>query len=208
MTTADPTKSVDAQIAEHMAKWLASEPYSQDVRYINETHILKRINKDTGTSTRTYLPEYALEESDRARISVLPISMTQTRIARNYWKEDYVIDTLVHQRLVDALMPDFSGYLPEETAEERQAGWRERVTFFGDQVTKLADEVRMTYETRGYSGGGAPLQIPGAEDGLCARWLHCTRQRMWENAQVEDLQVMFCNVRHSWVLYRKVLTYA
>jgi hypothetical protein len=205
--TGDPTLSVESQIADHMAKWLESQPFTQEVRYIQETHILKSVNKDRGTSTRTYLPEYALEESDRARISVLPVSLTTTRLARNYWKEDYVIDTLVHQRLLDALMPDFSDSLPADTAEERTAGWRESVTQFGDQVTKLADEVRMAYEHRNYGGGGAPVQIPGTENEMCAMWLHCNRQRLWETAQVESLHVMFCNVRHSWVLYRKVLGY-
>jgi hypothetical protein len=208
MTTDDPTKSIEAQIGEHMARWLSEEPFTQDVKYIKETDILKQINKDTATATRTYLPEYAMEESDRARISVLPISMTQTRIARNYWKEDYVIDTMVHQRLEDALIPDFTGYLPEETAEERQDGWLDKVTEFGDQVTKLADEIRMSFEQRGYGGGGAPVQVPGSDLGMCAMWLHCVRQQIWATAQVETLHVLFCNVRHSWVLYRKVPGYA
>ena len=206
--TGNPVLSVEAQIADHMAKWMAGEPFSHEVRYIDNTSILHQINIIKGTATRTYLPEYTLQESDRPRISVVPVGMTQTRIARRYWKEDYTVDTIVHQRIDNALIPTFAGQLPEESVEERQGEWQDNFNTYCDAVTKLADEVRMAFESRGCCGGGAIVQIPGLEQTMCARWLHCNRQLFWTLADVSTVHVLFCNIRHSWVLYRRVLDYA
>lgn len=207
ITTGNPTQSIEAQIAEHMAKWLALQPFEPEARYIDNTSVLRNLNIVKGTSTRTYLPEYALEESERPRISVVPVSMNQTRIARKYWKEDYVIDTIIHQKIEDNLMPTFSSELPEESVEERQGDWQDNFNRYCDSVTKLADEVRMSYESPGCCGGGANVLVPGLEQELCARWLHCNRSLMWALAEVSRLHVLFSNIRHSWVLYRRVLDY-
>lgn len=206
MSADDPNKSIEAQIGEHMAQMLASEPFVQEIEYIDET-MRDNLHGPYGTVVRTYLPEYALEDCDRARISVLPVSMTRSRFVKTWWQEDYLIDTIVHQRLLNPYLPDYTGKLPSKNVEIRQAKWRESVTNFGDNITKLADQISMVWEPRG-DCCGARVNVPDSSDSICAVWLNCMRSALFERVQIEEKHVVFCALRHFWRLYRPVKTYA
>lgn len=205
MSQDDPNKSIDAQIGEHMAQMIASEPFVQEVEYINET-MRDNLIGPYGTVVRTYLPEYALEDSDRARISVLPVSRNQLRFTRSHFQEDYVISTIVHQRLKSAYLPDYSGKKPSKTIEDRRKKWRENITEYGDNITKLADQIALVFEPLDCCG--AVINVPDCSDSICAKHLNVVRGQMYEMAEVDDKHVIFCVLRHTWRLYRPVKTYA
>ncbi len=199
----DPTQSVEAQIGEHMASFLADEVLLQEVRYIDETERSTLKQVPFGTAVRTYLPEYEMEECDRIRVSIVANSMTQLRVFRDMFREDYFIDTIVHQRLMDSDLEP-RGELPSSTVESRQDQWRAMVTERGDEITKIADQIAKAFERKSCCTG-ARVSVTESEENSCAVWLNYQRGEFYSRGDVGTQHVIYCGIRHHWVLHRRLM---
>ncbi len=193
-----PTLSIEAQIGEHMATVLTNDGFRYEIKWIQETD-RSNLTGDEGTVCRTYLPEYAFEHSDKPRISIILFSSRHERVFRNKFMEDYFIDTVVHQRLTD---PGTTKKTTTENVRSREEQWRQKITIFGDIVTKICEQVRITFEKR--SNSGAAFIAPGDTQPNCATWLNAQRDVTFQHVDVNERHLVICVARHLWRTYRTV----
>ena len=176
------TKSTDALIGQHMADRLDQHGLLTSI--VQQSETLPDIASSKYASViRTYIPDYQ-HEDDKLRVTIIPATFTQSRWARNTWKENYGIDTVVHQR-IEVIDTDDGKY---------------NITKSGDFVTRVAQQVQRFFECP--SEGGAKIDNDPCTDCLCAVWLNCIRSVIYNIAEVPDMHLVVTTIRHNWLFYR------
>lgn len=174
-------KSTDALIAQQMADSLDQHGFITSVVQQPETIPDIRDSK-YASAVRTYIPEYD-HEDDKARITIIPATYIQSRWARTWWKENYGIDTVVHQRIK---IIDSNANI--------------QITKAGDFLTKLAQQVQRFFEC--IENGGAKIDNDPCMGCLCAAWLNSSRSVIYNLAETSEFQMVLTTIRHNWLFYR------
>jgi hypothetical protein len=193
--------SVEVQLADHMKDALAEadlvatfSPHWNNIA-IDTTRRLGETNAIT--VVRTYIPEYALENSDDARITLLQFNQIESRKTRHTMQIDYNIDCMVHRRLSD---PSGIGRRPTpKDVSAREEVWHDEVTEYGDAIALLAQRCATVFENPTYHS--KVYDMPDGTQG-CARWLKVVRDADYQRAMIEEKHVMFSNLRSVWRTYR------
>jgi hypothetical protein len=199
VTQADPTKPVEAQIGEHMVMIITTEPLVNEVRYIAEANT--QTLADTGaTAVRTYLPEYAMEDSEWPRVSVIPVGQTSLLLTRSMFAEQYEIDVIVHRRIID---PYFEQETLTEASRLESKRWQDMVTQYADHTMRMAEQIRHRFESLVPSA--ACLQIAGTltTEATTAWWMGCRRDTLYQQGEVSGKHVIFSMLRHQWGVWRQ-----
>lgn len=199
MSQADPTKPIEAQIGEHMVMIISTEPLVNEVRYVAETN-RTTLAEEGATAARTYLPEYALEESEWARVSVIPVGQTSVRVARGMWEVQFEIDVIVHRRIID---PYFEQDGLTEQARLETKRWQDMVTQYADHTMRMAEQIQHRFES--LTPSAACLEIAGTltSEATTAWWMGCRRDALYQQAEVGSKHVIFSQLRHQWGVWRR-----